>query len=259
MGARWYTNGWLSLLCLLALWLGSGEAWAQARPVVRLGYADHPFEPYLLGEGSLPGKPPGSMVSRIRRSAAELGVELQLVREPIPRLLVSLERGSLDGIFPFSYTPERIVIGAYPLDKQGELLSSQHLMRLGYYLYGAHDLSLPANADSWAQLAPFRLGAVKDTAVGELLAQRGLSVTLTRTPERSLEMLLRGRLDLFVGPRYSTELVLARLDPAKRIRRFGQPLLARDYYLVFRQDFYRQQPELCQLWWQLLATPEADQ
>ncbi|MCD8546858.1 MAG: hypothetical protein LRY38_00055 [Aeromonadaceae bacterium] len=260
MGASGYTrrrctSGWRGWLCLLALWLACTAAWAQPRLVVRLGYADQPFVPYLLGSGSQPADPPGSLVRQIQDSAAAVGVEVQLVRAPIARLLLSLERGSLDGIFPFSYTPQRVRWGVYPLDSHGELRGDLRMLHLAYYLYGHHDLSLTPNPDPWAQLAGYRLGAVKDTAVGEMLSWRGLPVELTRTSEQSLEKLVRGRIDLFVGPRQSTELVLAGLDPHKQIRRFGEPLLARDYYLIFHPTFYRDHTDLCWRWWLLLSEP----
>ena len=35
----------------------------------------------------------------------------------------------------------------------------------------------------------------------------------------------------------------------QQIRRFGEPLLAREYYLVFNKPFCRENGSLCERWW----------
>ena len=234
----------LGLSCCLAL--------TTAAEPVRLGYADRSFFPLQLGEGALPVEPPGRAVTSVLKSAASLELRTELQRLPIKRLLLMLERGELDGAFSFSYLPERVRSMVFPMTSSGPD-SKRSLGVLEYYLYTRSDF-VPHGLDgSVSALAAYRIGVLKDTAIASLLKAQAVPYEATKTIEQNLQKLLLGRIDIFIGQKESTQQQLSKRTEFKTLRRSGEPLFSRHYYLVFSHPFYRQHRQWCEAWWRVLA------
>lgn len=219
---------------------------------VTLAYGDQPFAPYQMGQGISPADPPGLAVELILQTAAELDIQVQLRRMPVKRLLHLLEYNLLDGAIGYSYTPGRAAFLRYPKTAAGAPDRDKRLYSLNYYLFSRPDFVPDGLNGQLSTLNQYRVGVVTGSSVAQLLDEQGVRYDPGRTQEQNLGKLLSGRLDLILGPDEPTRQVIKRLGWEKQIRRFGEPMLARDYYLVFSKPFCRQNGTLCDLWWQTL-------
>ena len=219
---------------------------------VTLAYGDQPFAPYQMGQGITPADPPGLAVALILQTAAELDILVQLRRMPVKRLLHLLEYNLLDGAIGYSYTPGRAAFLLYPKTAAGAPDRDKRLYSLNYYLFSRPDFVPHGLSGQLSALNQYRVGVVAGSSVAQLLDEQGIRYDPGRTQEQNLGKLLSGRLDLILGPDEPTRQAIKRLGWEKQIRRFGEPMLAPYYYLVFIKPFCRQNGSLCDLWWQTL-------
>lgn len=216
---------------------------------VTLAYGEYPFAPYQMGKGPKPANPPGLAVELVVQSAAELGINVELRRMPVKRILRLLENGLLDGAIGYSYTAERADFLIYPRTEAGDLDASKRLYTLEYYLFSRPDFIPHGLGDGLSGLSQYRLGVAGGSSISQLLDSQGIRYEAARTPEQDLEKLLSNRLDLVLGPDEPTNRLINSLGWKQQIRRFGEPLLAREYYLVFNNSFCREHGSMCERWW----------
>ena len=229
------------VLSLLGLTVGAAE--------VTLAYGEYPFAPYQMGKGPRPANPPGLAVELVMQSAAQLGIDVKLRRMPVKRILHLLENGLLDGAIGYSYTPDRAEFLMYPRTITGVADESKQLYTLEYYLFSRPDFVPQGLGNGLAGLAQYRLGVAGGSSIAQVLDAQGIRYEAARTPEQDLAKLLSNRLDLVVGPDEPTSRLINSLGWKQQIRRFGEPLLAREYYLVFNKSFCREHGSLCERWW----------
>ena len=216
---------------------------------VTLAYGEYPFAPYQMGEGLRPANPPGLAVELVMQSAAHLGIDVTLRRMPVKRILHLLENGLLDGAIGYSYTPDRAEFLMYPRTITGVADESKQLYTLEYYLFSRPDFVPQGLGNGLAGLAQYRLGVAGGSSIAQVLDAQGIRYEAARTPEQDLAKLLSRRLDLVLGPNEPTSQLINSLGWKQQIRRFGEPLLAREYYLVFNKSFCREHGSLCERWW----------
>lgn len=229
------------VLSLLGLTVGAAE--------VTLAYGEYPFAPYQMGKGPRPANPPGLAVELVMQSAAQLGIDVKLRRMPVKRILHLLENGLLDGAIGYSYTPDRAEFLMYPRTITGVADESKQLYTLEYYLFSRPDFVPQGLGNGLAGLAQYRLGVAGGSSIAQVLDAQGIRYEAARTPEQDLAKLLSRRLDLVLGPNEPTSQLINSLGWKQQIRRFGEPLLAREYYLVFNKSFCREHGSLCERWW----------
>ena len=229
------------VLSLLGLTVGAAE--------VTLAYGEYPFAPYQMGKGPRPADPPGLAVELVMQSAAQLGIDVKLRRMPVKRILHLLENGLLDGAIGYSYTPDRAEFLMYPRTITGVADESKQLYTLEYYLFSRPDFVPQGLGNGLAGLAQYRLGVAGGSSIAQVLDAQGIRYEAARTPEQDLAKLLSRRLDLVLGPNEPTSQLINSLGWKQQIRRFGEPLLAREYYLVFNKSFCREHGSLCERWW----------
>ncbi len=216
---------------------------------VTLAYGEYPFAPYQMGKGPRPADPPGLAVELVMQSAAQLGIDVKLRRMPVKRILHLLENGLLDGAIGYSYTPDRAEFLMYPRTITGVADESKQLYTLEYYLFSRPDFVPQGLGNGLAGLAQYRLGVAGGSSIAQVLDAQGIRYEAARTPEQDLAKLLSRRLDLVLGPNEPTSQLINSLGWKQQIRRFGEPLLAREYYLVFNKSFCREHGSLCERWW----------
>ncbi len=229
------------VLSLLGLTVGAAE--------VTLAYGEYPFAPYQMGKGPRPANPPGLAVELVMQSAAQLGIDVKLRRMPVKRILHLLENGLLDGAIGYSYTPDRAEFLMYPRTITGVADESKQLYTLEYYLFSRPDFVPQGLGNGLVGLAQYRLGVAGGSSIAQVLDAQGIRYEAARTPEQDLAKLLSRRLDLVLGPNEPTSQLINSLGWKQQIRRFGEPLLAREYYLVFNNSFCREHGSLCERWW----------
>ena len=228
-------------LLLIGLTVGAVE--------VTVAYGEYPFAPYQMGKGPRPADPPGLAVELVMQSAAQLGIDVKLRRMPVKRILHLLENGHLDGAIGYSYTPDRAEFLIYPRTAAGSVDGSKQLYTIEYYLFSRPDF-IPQGLDNGlAGLASYRVGVASGSSISQVLDSQGIRYEAARTPEQDLAKLLSRRLDLVLGPNEPTSQLINSLGWKQQIRRFGEPLLAREYYLVFNKSFCREYGSLCERWW----------
>lgn len=243
-----------AIRCCLAFLLGIGVPGTQAQDV-ELAYGDQAFPPYQMGEGRLVNAEPGLAIDVVRQTAQLLGVQVKLVRMPVKRLLHKLALNQLDGAIGYSFTQDRAEYLAYPpILQDGHALPDPafRLYRVSYYLFSRPDFIPQGLGHGLDGLTRYRIGVLKESATAGILFQHGTPYEATRTAEQSLEKLKMGRLDLVVGPGEPTGRLLRTLGWHNEIRRSGQSLLERDYFLVFSKAFCQNQVSLCEQWWALI-------
>ncbi len=234
---------WLCGLSLLLLGVSTDAA------EVTLAYGEYPFAPYQMGKGPQPANPPGLAIELVMQSAAALDIDVTLRRMPVKRILHLLENGLLDGAIGYSYTTDRADFLIYPRTTTGDVDESKQLYTLEYYLFSRPDFVPQGLGNGLAGLAQYRLGVASGTSLAQVLDSQGIRYEAARTQEQDLAKLLSGRLDLILGPDEPTSQLIKSLGWEKQIRRFGEPLLAREYYLVFNKPFCRDNGSLCERWW----------
>jgi polar amino acid transport system substrate-binding protein len=241
---RWFWSLLLLLSCA-----------APAQEVV-LAYGDQAFPPYQMGIGRSPEAEPGLAIDVVLQTASVLGLQVRLERMPVKRVLHEIATEQLDGGIGYSYTPERAEFLVYPeAIHQGVLAPDRYrrLYSVDYYLFTRADFIPYGLGSGLDGLKQFRVGVLKESSIASILFQQGIPYEAARTPEQSLEKLLRRRLDLVVGPDEPTGRLLRTLGWQSKIRRSGETLLGREYYLVFSKAFCQRRAPLCQQWWDLIG------
>jgi len=222
---------------------------------VSLAYGDQAFPPYQMGQGRLIDSEPGLAIDVVLQTAQMLGIQVKLQRMPVKRLLHELELEQLDGAIGYSFTVDRAAYLAYPPALQDGTAApdpSRRLYRVSYYLFSRPDFIPHGLGNGLDGLAQYRIGVLKESAIAGFLFQQGISYEATRTAEQNLEKLKLGRLDLVVGPGEPTGRLIRSLGWQNEIRRSGESLLERDYFLVFSKAFCQNNASLCEQWWQLI-------
>ena len=222
---------------------------------VSLAYGDQAFPPYQMGQGRLVASEPGLAIDVVLQTAQMLGIQVKLQRMPVKRLLHELELEHLDGAIGYSFTADRAEYLAYPpISQEGTALPdpSFRLYRVSYYLFSRPDFIPHGLGHGLDGLKQYRIGVLKESAIAGILFQQGIPYEATRTAEQNLEKLKMGRLDLVVGPGEPTGRLIRSLGWQNEIRRSGESLLERDYFLVFSKAFCQNNASVCEQWWQLI-------
>lgn len=222
---------------------------------VSLAYGDQAFPPYQMGQGRLIDSEPGLAIDVVLQTAQMLGIQVKLQRMPVKRLLHELELEQLDGAIGYSFTVDRAEYLAYPPALQDGTTApdpSRRLYRVSYYLFSRPDFIPRGLGNGLDGLTQYRIGVLKESAIAGFLFQQGISYEATRTAEQNLEKLKMGRLDLVVGPGEPMGRLIRSLGWQNEIRRSGESLLERDYFLVFSKAFCRNNASVCERWWELI-------
>lgn len=211
---------WLRLL--LALLVVLPALAAEARVRLRVGYFDLP--PHVQAGGAHPS---GFAPVYFERIAARMGVRVEYLQLPLPRLLQMLERNELDAALILAKSPQRAGRLVYPAQpffltrplivvrQDGGILALAQLRSERHWLVGVH------------------LGGYQAPFV-EQLAGTPVQLSGTAVTERALRMLLAGRLDAFFSPdEYVVGQALHDKLLAQQLRVLAVPGEALPLYSVF--------------------------
>ncbi len=238
-----------SIACLLGMLLFLSQlsqgCWAGPS-VLRLGYSDVETFPYQMGNSAEMVDPPGLAIELIRFAAEESGIQVQFLRMPNRRVLFALKSGQIDGAFIFSHNEERAAFASYPL-QNGKLDSNRRLARLAYYLY-----RMPNNPVSWdgSKLSnvQLKIGANTGYSIVDDLLKMGVPVEEARNTEKNFEKLKLGRISAVAAQDEMADPYLLKIGMTQ-VEKLPKPLVAKDYYLIFGQDFYgKNSPTIEKLW-----------
>lgn len=168
---------------------------------LRIGFADHPMPPGLLGYGTAFADPPGWEVQAVRDAAQRLGCEADLQRLPIRRLMVSIEQGHLDFALFYGATPERLKALRFPLDADGQPDSAWAPMLGHLALFARPGTPTEPGWDGRSLPPHLRVGVVAGSVHEAVARERGWQVERVAGAGQGVAMLMAGRFDLLLAPR----------------------------------------------------------
>lgn len=238
------------LSCLIcALWLCQPGA-AQAMNL-RLAYSDVSTYPWQTGEGLQIANPPGLAVELIRLAAQDLGIEVVFERLPNKRVLLALQNGTIDGAFIFSHNAERAAFASYPM-KHGQPDPARRVARLSYYVYQLKNVAACWDGQQFSALtAP--VGANAGYSVVGDLKKMGIEVEEAKNTDQNFNKLRLGRLAAVAAQDVMTDGWLLK-NKAADIEKLPQPLVSKDYFLIFGQRYAKEHADLVEKLWDRIAT-----
>lgn len=234
------------------LWLALFCAPAFAEPVkLRIGYNDNSAFPYFLGQGSEIPEPPGLSLDILRLVGETLGVEIQFIRKPGPRVLAELGHNKLDAGFIFSYKPAREAYGRYPM-ANGQVDGRRRMAVLSYMLYVPHGSRIDWNGEEITGDLNRPIGANIGYSIVADLRKRGVPVEESKSTQQNFLKLLAGRLAGVADQEIVADAHL-RLEGIEGVAKRPVPLATKDYFLIFSHQFYDHHPQLAEKIWDTIA------
>lgn len=222
---------------------------------ITLGYSDVETYPFQMGEGLEPNNPPGLAVALIRHVASGMSLDVRFTRMPNKRVLKSLQSGSIDGAFVFSYKPTRAQYAVYPMLEQ-QLDPTLRLTRLSYYLYVMKDSQVQWDGRDLTG-ANLKVAANSGYSVVKDLRALGVDVYEAKSSLQNFKRLQLGRVSAVAAQGLTAAPSLSVLKDAN-IKRLQPALSTKDYYLIYGQAFYRKSPQLANQLWRELARHRDD-
>lgn len=194
---------WRRLAWVVLGWgMGAAALAAPACPQpLRVGFADLPMPPGLLGHGDTFADPPGWEVLAVRDAARRLGCMAELQRMPVRRLFASLEQGHVDFALLYGATPERLQTLRFPLDANGRPDAAWAPL-LGHLALFARAGMPPEPGWNGRKLSShWRVGVLAGSAHEAVARERGWQVEPITAAGLGVSMLQAGRFDLLLAPR----------------------------------------------------------
>ena len=233
---------------LLTAALLCGPAWAQK---LRVAFADVEVAPYQLGNGSEIPNPPGTMIELLNQAAKELGIEIVYERAPQLRSLKRLQLGELDGAFMYSYTPERLAYGRYPM-KDGKPDDTARLANQSYVFYRLKGSPFSWDGHTVSGLGNGAVGFNSTFSVGAVLAKQNIKAQDAKTTEQNFSKLRLGRIAAFAMLEQAGDRYLAS-HPLPNVEKLSIPFETKAYYLMLSHQLLERDPALAEKIWTKLA------
>lgn len=215
-----------------------------------------PGDPYIMGGGYDFNKTrPGIEIEIYQLVAKRLNLKIKFTRIPWKRCLKGVSMGHYDGVFPTSFKPERLAMGAFPIINDQIDLSRQTRMS-AYHLYTLNEIAVDWNGRQFVGLDHAKrsaLGAPLGWSIVGDLKRMGVPVVEKCNLADLVEML---RLGGVAGVVCLETAMDAHLKQKKHkldfVKKHGIPVVEKVYYLMFSHQFQAKHPVLCrQIWNQI--------
>lgn len=221
----------------------------QASEPMRLCQDDVDVYPWHMASGQ------GLSNIMLKQVAERLRVSIETESMPWKRCLAMVQKGQIDGAIAASFTPERMTIGAYPLNAQQKPDRNRRMSDETYALFVLNGNPEGINWDgkTLAKTAKPVAAQLGYSAV-ELLRKMAIDVDDSdKKPELLLRKLQMHNVSAAVlNTREATRLLK---NPAfsGKITRLEPPLLSREAYLLFSHQFEQEHPNLVERFWDEIA------
>ncbi len=161
-----------------------------------------------------------------------------------------VKKEEADGVFIFSYLPERQQDGVYPL-KNGELDHTRRVATMDYHFYKSKSSSLTWDGQ---QLKNFTtpIGVNRGYAVIDQLKKMNIIFEESKGSEVLVKKLSSGRIDGLIAQSITVDLFIHKLKITNLIK-LTPPLVSKDYFLVFGKNYYQKNKDLCEKFWSQIA------
>lgn len=223
---------------------------------ITLAYEDKTQPPYYFGDtDQVPDVNPGVAIEMIKLLEQRIdGLEVELVRMPWKRALLSLKSDRVDGVFKASYKKERLKYGWYPTTNfkhEGPIDKSRRMTIMSYSLYQLKE-SLFSWQGEWQDLKGKIVGAPLGYSIVESLQKQGIHVEESMNTDSNLRMLMARRFDLVALQTVTADGKLIEHKNIKKyagIEKLKPPLTSKPYYLMLSNGFVQAHPILAQRIW----------
>lgn len=223
---------------------------------LKLAYSDIESYPFHLGVGSEVSVPPGISLDIINHVADKLAIEVDYIRLPGKRVLQYIQSGRVDGGFIFSYTPQRAKYAHYPLENNHPD-SNKRMARLGYYFYKLKDQSFEWDGTKLKDSKQKVIGAHLGFSVVNELKKKNIKVFEAKNTSQLFDMLRSHRLDAIAIQNTTAQEWLS-YNSWPEIEKVPLPIVTKDYYLVFSDQFASSEPELVKGIWSTIGATRDD-
>lgn len=236
------------LWVVAALALAGGPVMAQK---LRVAYSDIEAAPYQMGNGPRMADPPGAIVELVNLVAKELGMEVEYERSPQLRSFRRLQSGDIDAAFSFSYAPDRLPYGRYPM-KDGKPDEGARVFSQSYVFYRLKGSPFTWDGRTVSGLGEGTIGFNSTFSIGAELARWGLKAEEVKTTEQNFQKLAMGRIAAYVMQEQAADSYLGS-HPMSEVEKISIPLETKAYYLMLSHQFVAQDPLRAERLWARLA------
>lgn len=244
---------WMLLVAAALALLPGGPAWAQK---LRVAYSDIEVSPYQMGNGPGVASPPGAMVELLNQVGKELGLELVYERSPQLRSFRRLQSGEIDAAFMYSYAPDRLQYGRYPL-KDGKPDDSARLVNQSYVFYRLKGSPFTWDGRTVSGLGEGAIGFNSTFSIGAELNRWGLKTEDAKTTEQNFQKLSMGRIQGYAMQEQAADSYLA-ANPMSDVEKIAIPLETKAYYLMLSNQLVERDPALAERIWARVAKLRQD-
>lgn len=226
----------------------------MAAPVEMIMAYENKEQPlYYYGTTEVPPEP-GVAVEMVMLLEEKIpGLKISFVRHPWKRCQVLLQNGKVDGIFKASFKPERLKIGAFPMENR-EVDPSRRIAMMANSLYKHKDSVIDWDGETFINLDDGVIGAPRGYFIVSVLRDKGVTVEEADTSLGNLKKLVAGRLTAVALQDVTGDLLLNRHPEFfKDIVKVQPPLTAKPQYLMLSHQFVKTHPELAEKVWDTIA------
>ncbi|MGY3804225.1 substrate-binding periplasmic protein [Pigmentibacter ruber] len=223
---------------------------------LKLFYPDKDSPPNQMGNDDKVADPPGLSLDVISKAANDLKINIEYFRVPTNRVFITLKKEEADGIFVFSYLPERTEYGVFPFSN-GKADSSRRVFSLKYHFYRNKNSTV-----SWdgTKLLNYNsnIGASRGSSVIETLKKLNIPFEESKGSEVLFKKVSAGRLDVLVEHDLTIDIFNSKLPDHHKIVKLNPAVLEKDYFLVFGKNFYEKNKDLCEKFWNQIGKVRDD-
>lgn len=226
--------------------------------VITIAYEDKEQPPYYMHDGNTIPRHPGVAVEIVKMLEDYIdNLEVNLIRLPWSRCLISLGNSSVDGIFNASYSIDRALnLGWYPtLDgtRWGIVDTDRRITTINYSFY-----KLTTSRVTWDGVNLRNLngniGAPLGYSIVTDLKNKGFKVEEAFSTEANMKKLLANRVALLALQDVTADKFIDKRSEFKTIKKIYPPLETKEYYLMLSNNFVENNPELAKEIWDTIRT-----
>lgn len=207
--------------------------------------------PHVIGDGFALSEKPGVAIEIMQNLADELGMELEIVRQPWKRCIhCLLHNGDVDILVPASFKESRLEYGLYPF-KDGKVDASKRYTETTYSFYRLKDSRVNWDGEEISGLQG-SIGAPLGYSIVDDLSKMGFDVQES-TVESSFKKLVLGRVELVAALELAGDKILADNDVlASKVEKIKVPLKTKNYYVMLSKQFVQNNQELAVKIWDIV-------
>jgi polar amino acid transport system substrate-binding protein len=224
---------------------------------LHLATDDTPGTPWIMGDGvHFQTGAPGAEIELYQHMAKRLDLELSIIRLPWKRCLAELKNGRIDGVFPASFKPERLLLGVYPM-RHGKVDPHKKSRDSAYHLYTPEGSPLAWNGRSFInmhQLDRQTIGVPLGWSIATDLDRMGVDILEKPRPVDLLTILGKGGIAGVVCLDTVIDAYLAQApDRFRKIHKVYPPVVEKAYYLLLSHAFVETHATLATKIWDTIA------